>query len=149
MSYLLSFLLVGLQWMWHHRIFHYIRRYDFPLLWINTLYLMFVALVPFPAALLGHYATSQVAMIVYTATLAACSLVGGLLWVYASHGHRLIAEDVDRAVVRRLTLRGLTPPVILTMAMLFTIVDRSYTMFGIILGLLAMRLTTHVAMKRV
>ena len=54
-SYVLSFMVVGIYWVAHHNTFHYIKRSDRNLLWLNILMMLFVVFIPFPAALLGQY----------------------------------------------------------------------------------------------
>jgi uncharacterized membrane protein len=44
LSYAMSFIILGMIWLSHHRIFHYIRYSNPMLMWINILFLMFVAL---------------------------------------------------------------------------------------------------------
>lgn len=55
LSYALSFVIVGVYWVAHHHVFHHIRRLDRTALWLNIFFLMSVAFVPFPTALLGEY----------------------------------------------------------------------------------------------
>src|ERR1700737_1299223 len=56
LSYVISFVILGVYWVGHHVQLSFIRRADRPLLWINILFLLWVALVPFSTALLGEYA---------------------------------------------------------------------------------------------
>jgi uncharacterized membrane protein len=55
LSYSVSFTILGVYWVGHHIQLSFIRRADRPLLWINILFLLWVALVPFSTALLGEY----------------------------------------------------------------------------------------------
>src|SRR5262245_9395560 len=71
-AYVLSFLVVGLFWMTHHRLFSYIQRYDALLVWMNLLMLLFVSVIPFPTAILGRYG-GPVALRLYDMTLTAAS----------------------------------------------------------------------------
>src|SRR3954447_5406828 len=48
MSFVLSFLIIALDWMLHHRTFSYIERYNPALLWLNMLYLLGITFLPFP-----------------------------------------------------------------------------------------------------
>src|SRR5215471_1982543 len=52
LSYTISFVILGVYWVGHHVQLSFIRRADRPLLWINILFLLWVALVPFPIGLL-------------------------------------------------------------------------------------------------
>src|SRR2546427_8644585 len=40
LGYALSFLLLAVLWISHHRLFHYGTRVDRPLLWLNTFFLL-------------------------------------------------------------------------------------------------------------
>jgi uncharacterized membrane protein len=60
LSYVISFLVILSFWMAHHSIFSAIRGYDKVLIWLNLLFLMFVAFLPFPTSLLGDYGNQQV-----------------------------------------------------------------------------------------
>ena len=55
--YIVSFMVVGMYWISYHRIFEHIRRADITLVWINLLFLLFVALVGYFTGLLTTYDT--------------------------------------------------------------------------------------------
>ena len=74
LSYALSFVVTGMFWVAHHMAFHHIRRSTRALLWLNILFLMLVSFIPFPAALLGRYFDQRLALLIYTASLAATGL---------------------------------------------------------------------------
>ena len=59
LGYVLSFVVIGTFWVIHHSIFRSIRRYDRTLLWLNFLFLMFVAFVPFPPRCSANTATTS------------------------------------------------------------------------------------------
>src|SRR5215469_15788500 len=69
LSYTISFVILGVYWVGHHVQLSFIRRADRPLLWINILFLLWVALVPFSTALLSEYATTRIAIAIYGANL--------------------------------------------------------------------------------
>ena len=50
LSFILSFFVIGIFWMAHHRIFRYVARMDQGLLWLNLLFLMCIAFLPYPTA---------------------------------------------------------------------------------------------------
>ena len=52
-AYALSFAILGLFWNGQHVTFHYTDRTDRAHLWLGITFLLFVALIPFPAALLN------------------------------------------------------------------------------------------------
>ena len=52
LGYFVSFWVIALYWVAHHRCFRYIRKYDRRLMYLNFLFLMFIAFMPFPTGLL-------------------------------------------------------------------------------------------------
>lgn len=94
-SYIISFGIVGIFWFGHHVMFHYIRRADRLLVWLNTLFLMTIAFFPFPAGLIGTYTRQPEAIIVYGGSLVLMGLALYGIWAYASTGHRLIDPQLD------------------------------------------------------
>ena len=52
-GFVISFLIVGLMWIEHHRIFG-IANYNAGLLWRNLLLLLCISFVPFPTALFSE-----------------------------------------------------------------------------------------------
>jgi len=112
LSYVLSFMMIGVYWVAHHNIFHLVRRSNRLLLWANLLFLMCVAFVPFPAALLGRYPDQRVATIIYGATLIATGLSLELLWWYVASGGRMLAAPLHRRVIGQAAFKILTIPVI-------------------------------------
>ena len=94
-TYAISFVMLGVFWIGHHNQFHYIRRTDRVLLWINITFLMFVTAIPFSTQVLGQYRSQPTAVIFYAVNLI---LVGFLLymqWWYATANAHLIDTDLD------------------------------------------------------
>lgn len=113
-AYVLSFMLVGVYWLTHHGLFHHIRRGDLTLIWLNLIFLMCVAFVPFPTALLVEYPDDRMAVIVYGVAQLLCSGSLGAVWFYAAHKRRLLSPNLDSEVILRTSLKlGLGPAVYL------------------------------------
>src|SRR3954470_16638075 len=53
MSYVLSYLMVAIYWVNHHRLFHLMKQVDNRILWSNILLLFCLSLVPFATAYMG------------------------------------------------------------------------------------------------
>jgi uncharacterized membrane protein len=107
LSYVLSFVVILMYWMAHHIIFRAIKRYDRTLIWLNSLFLMCIAFLPFPTSLLGEYGDNQLAVAIYAASLAVARLLLTAVWWYASSGHRLIDENFPASTIRIYLVRGL------------------------------------------
>ena len=112
LGYVISFLSIAVFWNIHHRIFREIRGYDGTLILLNFLFLMFVAFLPFPTALLGEYGDYQLPVAIYAGTLAMGRLLLTAIYWYATSGNRLVSGTTDPTVVRFFLVRGLTIPLI-------------------------------------
>jgi uncharacterized membrane protein len=110
LGFAISFLQIGVIWANHHNRFRYIARSDHLLLFLNILFLMCVAFIPFPTALLAEYlqgsgAERIIAGAVYAGTLAVTAVFFTLLWLYAAANYRLVDRNLDPALLRAMTRR--------------------------------------------
>jgi uncharacterized membrane protein len=112
LGYVLSFAVISTFWLIHHSIFRPIRAYDRGLLWLNFLFLMFVAFVPFPTSLLGEYGDHRLPVAIYAVTLATGRLLLTAIHWYSTRDNRLVDEVQDPRTVRFFLIRGLTMPAI-------------------------------------
>lgn len=109
-SYVISFLVIGVYWIEHHRMFKYIKRYDGRLIWLNLLFLMSIAFIPFSTDLLGEYGDEPVAVRVYAGLLIAVGMVKWAMWKYATHNHRLVDKDLSEHAIEMSSILGLVSP---------------------------------------
>jgi uncharacterized membrane protein len=117
LSYLISFLVLAVYWQAHHRVFKPITGYDGTLVWLNILFLMAVAFLPFPTSLLGEYGREQVSVVIYAANAAVASLLLVTISWYATSGHRLVAPAlVDDEAERKQRAQGLAVPVVFVLS---------------------------------
>ena len=109
LGFVISFLVIGLFWMGHHRLFRYITALDRPLIFLNLLFLGTIAFLPYPTALLFVSSTSQVAATVfYAACVAGAGLAELAVWVYAIRAKGLVPASIPPAF-RRYELAQLLP----------------------------------------
>ena len=107
-SYALSFGVIAIYWLAHHRMFRYIRRLDATLLVLNLASLGAIAFVPFPTSVLGQHGSTTAAVVFYAATM---GVVGGLFsvfWMYATHDRRFIRADTPPRFVNHALWRAMT-----------------------------------------
>ena len=110
LGYIISFLVIGIFWIGHHRKFSYIRRYDRNLLLINLLLLMAVAFIPFPTTVISEYG-NRTATIFYALSITLVGLLSTALWAYATHRQRLVdarltPQQKQREMLRSLLMSG-------------------------------------------
>src|SRR5256714_14318518 len=89
-SYAVSFITIGIIWVNHHTLFRHIVRVDRVFLFINVLFLMAVAFIPYPTSLVAQFIRSsgdaRPAALLYGITMTTMAIFMNTLWQYAAHG---------------------------------------------------------------
>ena len=108
LSFTISFLVIGLFWMGHHRLFRYVTALDRRLIFLNLLFLGTIAFLPFPTALLFAGNTHEpAAPVFYASCVAGAGLLELAVWLYATR-KGLVPASVP-LTVRRYELAQLLP----------------------------------------
>jgi len=109
-GFVMSFFIVGVMWIEHHRIFRFIERYDTGLLLRNLVFLLSISFVPFPTALFSEYFWSRTAFVLYAATFGVVALTKLWVWNYAARRPALLSPSSDPATLRRIRRDRSSPP---------------------------------------
>ncbi len=89
LGYAISFLTLGIMWANHHAMFQYIRRVDRRVLLVSVLFLMGIAFLPFPTAVLAaHLADPE--------TRVSATVFYGSCFVVRPESHRATGADGGR-----------------------------------------------------
>jgi uncharacterized membrane protein len=72
-AFFLSFVVIGRLWLVHHQLFESVEAYDGTLLGLHMLWLLTIAFLPFPTALIGGRLASVATNALYVGTLTASS----------------------------------------------------------------------------
>jgi uncharacterized membrane protein len=96
-SYVLSFILIGLYWIGHHYYFDKVKQIDGTFLWMNIMLLLFISILPFPTVLLGKYPLGELSLTIYGINLLAVNLVSFLMVNYV-HKHKHLANEKFDAI---------------------------------------------------
>ena len=114
-GYLVSFLTIGIMWVNHHAIFQYIRRCDRRFLFANVFFLMGIAFVPFPTAVLAEHlpdpATRNAAAVFFSGWYIVVAVMFNILWHTGIGGGRLLRENVHTEGLETITRRYRIGPV--------------------------------------
>ncbi len=127
--YAISFVVLGVYWVAHHAQFRVIDAADRPFLWINILFMMLIALVPFSTSLLSRYPLAPIAAQIYGLVLI---LIGGafyLHWWYATTAHRLVPPSTTDDFIRAVQRRILIGPLVCTLAVFVAYVSTIGSIF--------------------
>ncbi len=110
LSYVASFVMLGVYWINHRNQFHFVHRTDRPFLWINVLFLMSIALLPFSSGLLGTYGEQPVVVAIYGLHMTFIWLLLYCNWRYATNDFHLVEHNLDPVIIKLTSRRILTGP---------------------------------------
>jgi len=106
-NYALSFLLLSIFWVVHHRQMNTISHVDSIYIWLNMVSLFFITLVPFTTNLNNDYTEYPLAVAIYAGNILLISLSYTISWFYATRGRRLVAADLPETSINNGIRRGL------------------------------------------
>jgi uncharacterized membrane protein len=108
--YVISFLVCAVWWVSHHSFIHDLQQVNRPLLWSNLLFLLWIAFLPFPTALLGQHPDQPVAAAFYGIVGALTGASFFLMRLYASMHPQLMKSEIYKPErFRRVRLSLLSP----------------------------------------
>jgi uncharacterized membrane protein len=119
-GFVVSFMLIGLYWSIHHRMFGFVTNYTRKLLGLNLLFLLFIALMPFSTGFYSEYAGPElfrqqlkVPMTFYVFNFSLAGLVNYLMWRYITNPANKVAEPpIDPVVAKLAKTRALVVPLL-------------------------------------
>ena len=118
LAWVISFFVVGMYWVWHRDLFNQVRFVNRDVVWLNLLFMMPTALIPFAASVLGEYHDEPIALHLYGAVLIASALLRWLLYGYLMRRPSLLWEPPGTKRRRVGALLAGAPIVVYVIAML-------------------------------
>ncbi len=141
-AYVLSFVTIGIYWANHNSFFRLFARSDHFFLMLNVAFLMAIAFLPFPTAVLGDYLRNsderQTAVLFYALGLLLPATTWLAVWLYGV-ARGLLRTDLHPRYVRLLTVQYGASSLIYLIAMLTALIS-SWVCLAIVVGLTALYL---------
>jgi uncharacterized membrane protein len=107
-AYVLSFVMIGIYWANHHSFFQLFGRTDHLFLMVNVFFLMAIAFLPFPTAVLGDYMDNadqrQDAVVFYGVGLLLPAFTWFCVWLYGRF-RGLLVPGLEPSYVRFMTFQ--------------------------------------------
>ncbi|MBE7171181.1 MAG: DUF1211 domain-containing protein [Williamsia sp.] len=103
-AFLLSFFNIANFWKTNHMFFVYIKKIDERLLWICTLWLLFIVLLPFSTSLVSNYFFDAPAICVYSSNVLLIAFFQNWIWDYASDRNLVDREKLHAPLDSRIRL---------------------------------------------
>lgn len=102
-SWIISFLMVCVIWVNHHRLLNQIANITHAIFWLNALLLLWCSFIPFPTALLGDYLSNPVAGFVFGVVMALMSVTFTLIRWQAQRRTDILQPTIDQVSFRKTT----------------------------------------------
>ena len=107
-SWIISFLVLALFWIAHHRVFNHVRQVTGRLIALNIFQLAFVSFMPFCSALIGEYRGALLAQIVYSTNMCLLAIFSLLLARHVYRHPDLSSTPMTRGAYRGAQVRNFT-----------------------------------------
>ncbi|CAN5417746.1 TMEM175 family protein [soil metagenome] len=98
-SYLFSFVIIGIYWGNHHHLLHTVESVNSKILWANLHLLFWLSIIPFATAWVGETNFENIAVAFYSAIQVACSIAYYILLrgIIKAHPHsKGIEESLEK-----------------------------------------------------
>src|SRR2546426_1607314 len=112
LTYVLSFVYVGIYWNNHHHMLHAAQHIDGRVLWANLHLLFWLSLVPFTTGWVGEYPTAAIPTAIYGGVF----LMAGVAWLLLQDAlvkrngpDSLLARAVGRDLKGKLSAEAVAP----------------------------------------
>lgn len=102
-AWVISFMITGMYWVWHRDLFNKVQWVNRDVVWLNLVFILPAALIPFASSVLGEYHDEPIALHIYGAVLIAVNAVRIILYRYVVGHPHLLWEPLDEKA-RRLGL---------------------------------------------
>lgn len=119
-GFIISFMLIGLYWTVHHRMFGFVTSYTRKLLVMNLFFLFFVALMPFSTGFYSEYAGQElfqqqlkVPLTFYVLNFCCMGFINYFMWRYITNPKNKVSEPpIDPLTASLARTRSLVVPII-------------------------------------
>lgn len=130
-SFLLSFVVIGRQWIAHHKLFEQVRAYNTTLFMINMLWLLAVIVMPFSTQLVGGFTTSVFTCLLYIGTIVVNSACVSAMTLMVRSDPQLRREGAD--ISDRWLFNTIGTTVALVAAFVLEMIAPAVNYFGLLL----------------
>ncbi len=111
-GFLVSFMIIGIYWVVHHRMFGFVTNFSPALIRLNLFFLLAIVLMPFSTGFYSEYTMRKVftPVIFYTANIVLLGIINFLMWRYISNPVKKVSENLSRPAATYFSIRALTVP---------------------------------------
>jgi uncharacterized membrane protein len=124
-GFLVSFFVIGLYWLSHHRMLKYISHCNQKLLWSNLLFMLPIVVMPFSTSFLSEYYSGAVRLplAVYTINICFAGFFSFRLWKIIGNPRNHLSQNLSKTIVQYNMARALIVPVIFICVLLLSFIN--------------------------
>ncbi len=122
-SHITSFIVIGVIWLNHHALFHFVKRVDRISLTINLFLLMCIAFIPSSTAVVGKYSQFPIVVSFYGLSLAITGLVYNALWFYVLNRYIKSENLIQRHLIRQASIWSISYPICYFLSALLALIN--------------------------
>jgi len=126
-GFVLSFSVIGLYWVLHRRIFIHIEKHTKGIVWLNLLFLLMVAFVPYATSVFSTY-PGRFGVMFLAGVLALTGFSLAALWLYASR-KELIEGGITSRTTEIQAARFLASPMVFVVSIVAAAFDSTVAVF--------------------
>ncbi|HYV08744.1 MAG TPA: TMEM175 family protein [Thermoplasmata archaeon] len=123
LTFVISFVVLGVFWFAHHQTFHFLVRVNRTLVWLSIGFFLGVALIPFVASVLGAHPDDPIAFTLYGGAIGLLTVLGYVTWWYMTGDRGLVVDGMDPNLVRKVQHWIAVGPVIALVAIALAFVS--------------------------
>lgn len=119
-GFLVSFFVIGLYWLSHHRLFRYVHKVNAKLTWANILFLLPIVIMPFSSGFLSEYYNGllRAPLIIYTLNIFFAGMMSYRLWKIAGNSKYGLTVGLSQPILKYNLARAMVIPVSFVVIML-------------------------------
>jgi uncharacterized membrane protein len=147
LGFLISFLVIGRFWIGHHRVMGHLHTCDDRLIWRNLLFLLTIAFMPFPTAVISEYGASPVGVGFYAGWLMLSGILYRRMLAYALRSPDLVNRHDSSGPRETLIQSAWAPIVIGGLALLLAMYNPALALVPLVASPLIVRAINAVATR--
>lgn len=124
-GFFVSFFVIGLYWLSHHRMFKYVIHSNQKLLWNNLLFMLPIVVMPFSTSFFSEYynGSLRLPLIVYMTNICFAGFFSFRLWRIIGDPKNHLSQNLNKPIMRYNAARALTIPLIFIFAFLVSYIN--------------------------
>lgn len=141
-GFFVSFFVIAIYWVVHHRTFGFVINYNHKLLWLNLVFLLAVVLMPFSSGFYSEYVVRQmkIPMFFYVGNIVFLGIMSLWIWNYVANPKHGLSQGITKEMTRYFRFRAMVPIIVFSLLSLIYLINPKFAIYLPLLIIPTMRL---------